>query len=502
MAVTLHDSYMRPRQGRGQESGPAADAAGRRAAWRRATPGPLVIRVERYAFERVDGPGGKSFDRAVGVYGESTVSGEKVCLRLSTDEEERQDGGPGVSRMRRPINAIRMGAGEQTVRGRFGELKFPERLDPEKRFLFRCDRVVPLRERGHELVTPDGYTRMRASWITPVCDYRDKAGNTVDMLGHVETDSWSTVNVGFSGAREDGAPNYYTAFLEAARAAVDGGARSIGRVSRQAAAAVVDLWTDRQEAAPGEAFGRLSVTTWRPDACVRVESVQDGRALAAARQTLASWFADTRFVPGEGIDTTGEPVPLHAPATPDLIVRLLNEAGEVCGFMRVIDHLAASTARTISRRISRARRDSGYISWRVTEGCGEALWMLGGNLNALLSLEGDWVDAHRSTLAAVLLKLDAAAAATALAGTKPADIGPVLPRLPVAHAAAIIAALGPWCAARFLAHADDPEWIDEVLSASGDTGGAIEKRLDETGELFYVCPRRAVAAVDKNKVLG
>lgn len=347
MAVTVTDSYMRPRgAGRDAGAGPSGAGSASRGAWRRNAPGPLVVAVERYELERAEGPNGKPFERATGVYGETTVSHEKVFLRLSTDEEEKQDGGNGVSKMRRALNAIRMGAGEQTVRGRFGELRHPEELAPEDRFLFRCDRVVPIRERGRETTTPDGYTRMRTSWITPVCNYRDKAGNEVRMLDHVETDAFSTVNVGFAGAPEDGTPGYYAAFREAVDRAVDGGTRSMARVAREAAGAVVDLWAARQEAAPGESFGRLSVTTWRPEGCVRVEDASDPAALGRAQEALQAYFSRPAFRPGEGLDNAGEPVLLHPQAAPDCIVRLLDGEGRVCGFLRVNEYRFERAART------------------------------------------------------------------------------------------------------------------------------------------------------------
>ena len=323
--------------------------------------GYLVLRVERYELRPVldaqgrplrapkkdaggrpllDGSGQPVLvdqQEAVGVYGTASCSGEKIYMRLSTDEEVKADGNPkGVSSNRHSVNVIRLGAAEGIERGRRGEMADPSRLAPEERPFWRCDKSRFVCDaKGEPLETPDGYKQMRCHWLTAYCNYRDKAGREVDMLSQISSDRYATVSVSLRDGRGD-APssvNYYGIFADTVRACAQQPGKRFSDACWEAAGAITQAWMKAAGAGKAEHFGRLAVTAWNPDDAVRFAYGTGDEQ--ASQKRLAAWLASPKFKDAWQTDNQGIERLRRSFCQPEILARLLNAEGEVCGAVRV-----------------------------------------------------------------------------------------------------------------------------------------------------------------------
>ena len=367
-------------------------------------PGCIVLRVERYELKPVLDAQGRPMlapqkdaegrcvlapdgqrllvpqQEAVGVYGTASCSGEKIYMRLSTDEELKADGyAKGASANRHSINVIRLGAAEGIVRGRRGEMADPALLAPDQRPYWRCDKATFLRDaRGEPLMTSDGYTQMRCSWISAYCNYRDKADRQVDMLSHISADKYATLTVSLRSDRgaSPSAVNYYGLFADTLKDCAQRGVKRFSDACWEASHAIVKAWQRQAGKGQPEHFGRLAVTIWDPGFSLRFDLGSPQEKECAQR--LAAWLANPKFENIWKTDSQGIERELPSFCQPELLVRLLNASGEVCGAARVRPWsfdvqqrcLAASGQTELAQQLA---TPEGKASWIIALGQQEKL---------------------------------------------------------------------------------------------------------------------------------
>ncbi len=286
-------------------------------------PGSMALRVDDLYLE--EEPEGLV---PAAIWGTSLCSGERVFMRLTTEEEELEDYGRGVLPTRRSVDALCEYC---------PTLYKAAHLAPERRPVLRCDRVRVCRLASGEPALHVRYddledapwTAMRCSWITPYGPYLSSEGEQINPREHMETKRYSTVNLSLHGGR-NGGPNYYGIYTDALRKAVAAGETSMGRVCAAAAESIVTAWEQERERNPDTRVGTMSLTTWYPEESFRFD-LEDRQHIG--RRSLVTWLSDDVFAPRVLDKASGQYFP--GSVSPECVLRFLNAKGEVCGVYRV-----------------------------------------------------------------------------------------------------------------------------------------------------------------------
>lgn len=306
--------------------------------------GTVVLRVDDYYLvQKQDADGlplqdeqGRPVLEARGVWGTSLCSGERLLVRLSTQEEEQAEGwGRQISPRRRSIEVLR-----GTLQDEAGRVLDPSSLPEEQRPVWRCDQArvltdeagrprASLRNDQPQEAESGVYSQMFCSWVTPYPPYVTSRGEHFWPQDHMECDRFSTVNMTLVA---DTKPNYYRLFMETLRTCAQEGVTSYAKAAAQAARTIVDTWVEQCQGEKQARFGSLSVTTWAPEEGLRFElGDRDGRG----RERLEAWLGDPIFGPVVKNSGTESAFTVPGAVAPDCILRFLNDRDEVCGAYRV-----------------------------------------------------------------------------------------------------------------------------------------------------------------------
>lgn len=301
-------------------------------------PGTMALRVDDlYMIEEPEGV------VPTAVWGTSLCSGERVFMRLATEDEEREDSGRSPASGRRSIEEL---CAACPSIGRASELA------PEYRPVLRCDRVRPCLTGSGEPALHVRYddqedkpwAAMRCSWITPYGPYTTRSGEQINPREHMETWRYSTVNLSLAGSRQDRA-SYYGMYADYLKRAAATGESRFARICAAVSEELVTAWEQEREHNPRARLGSMSLTTWYPEESFRFE-LEDRQHFG--RRSLISWLSDESFALRVRDEAAGQFVP--GSVTPECVLRFLDRQGEVCGVYRVRSHILASLPGWAARR--------------------------------------------------------------------------------------------------------------------------------------------------------